>query len=119
MMRKYYFMLLALLLQCFSLGAFAQTSSSLVTGLGDPLITDGSQLSSNASDREEGQDITLLIDGDASTFWHSDWHGDVSDKHYIQVELMNSLQDGYLVMYMQRRATDSGNHLVKAMVSAS
>ncbi len=118
MMRKYYFMLLALLLQCLSFGAFAQTSSTMVAGLGDPLITDAAQLTSNASDEAEGQDISLLIDGDASTFWHSDWHGAVSDKHYLQVELMNSLQEGYVVMYMQRRAT-ANDHLVNARLSAS
>lgn len=120
MMRKYYFLLSALLLQCFSFGAFAQTSSALVQGLGEPLITDASQLSSNASDRDEGTDLSVLIDGSVSTFWHSDWHGDVKDLHYLQVELMNSVQDGYIVMYMQRRDhSNTDGHLKKATLSAS
>ncbi len=119
-MRKYYFLLSALLLQCFSFGAFAQTSSAFVQGLGDPLITDVSQLSSNASDESEGTDLGVLIDGSVSTFWHSDWHGKVKDPHYLQVELMNSVQDGYIVMYLQRRDnSDTDCHLTKAKLSAS
>ena len=36
------------------------------------LITNANQLSSNASDWQEGQHIEYLIDNDANTFWHSD-----------------------------------------------
>ena len=42
----------------------------------DPgLVTESSQLWSNASDADEGKDIGYLLDSDFSTMWHSDWHG--------------------------------------------
>ena len=39
----------------------------------------GDQLSSNASDWQEGQHIEYLVDGNPNTFWHSDWHNQVYD----------------------------------------
>lgn len=117
-MRKTYLFLTALLLQFLSVGVFAQTSSALVAEYGDPLIHDPAQLSSNASDSEEGQHIEYLIDGDASTFWHSDWHGQVTDPHYIQAELLAPVTSGNLVVYLQRRGHHDG-HLTKAKLSGS
>ena len=53
------------------------------TDAGIPLITDKSQLSSPFSDYLEGTDIGALIDGNVSTFWHSDWHNRTEgDFHY-------------------------------------
>ena len=54
------------------------------------LITNANQLSSNASDWQEGQHIEYLIDNDANTFWHSDWHNQVTDPHYIQVDISSN-----------------------------
>ena len=76
---------------------FAQTTSSLVEGLGDPLITDVAQISSNASDEIHGLDFGALIDDNYETFWHSDWHGKVSDPHYLQFEVNDPLSEGYLL----------------------
>lgn len=67
-MRKTYYLLIGLLVQLFSVGAYAQTTSSLVMLLGDPLITEVGQISSNASDADEGQHLEYLIDDNASTF---------------------------------------------------
>ncbi len=117
-MRKIYLLLTVLFVQLFSIGSFAQTASPLVASLGDPLITDAAQLSSNASDADEGQHIEYLIDGDQNTFWHSDWHGKVTDPHYIQVQLNAPISDGYVVMYIQRRNT-ANDHLAQAKLSAS
>ena len=79
--RKY---LIALLLFFAVNSLYAQS----LTQEGIPLITDACQLSSNASDQTEGQHIEYLIDGDADTYWHSDWHGVAPDLyHYVQVEL--------------------------------
>lgn len=39
----------------------------------DGLVTRASQITSNASDPEEGQ-IDNLLDREVWTFWHSDWH---------------------------------------------
>ncbi len=71
------------------------------------LIYSAEQLSSNASDSEEGQHIEYLIDGDATTHWHSDYHNECTDTyHYVQVRL-DEEYTGNLTLYMQRRA--SGN----------
>lgn len=75
------------------------------------LITKASQLSSNASDYLEGQHIEYLIDGNASTFWHSDWHSQVSGTHYLQVDL-DEAAEGSLVVYVMRRQT-SNHHCTK------
>lgn len=118
-MRKFYILLTMLLLQLISVGSFAQKISSLTGAYGEPLITDASQLSSNASDEQEGLNIEYLIDGLESTFWHSDWHGKVSEPHYIQVALNEPVTDGYLVVYMQRREVTNGNHLEEVKMTAS
>lgn len=118
-MRKFYILLTMLLLQLISVGSFAQKISTLTGAYGDPLITDGAQLSSNASDEQEGLNIECLIDGLESTFWHSDWHGKVSEPHYIQVALNEPLTEGYIVMYMQRREVTNGNHLEEVKMTAS
>lgn len=94
-MKQFYLLLTALFLQLASLGANAQTQ---VASYGDPLINNESQLSSNASDEVEGKEIGNLIDGNPETFWHSDWHGKVTDPHYLQVELTEPISTGYLVM---------------------
>lgn len=67
------------------------------------LITDAAQLSSNASDSSEGKNIGALIDGDVSTFWHSDWHGVCTDQyHYLQTAL-NVSYEGYVMLDITRR----------------
>ena len=85
---------------------------------GDPLITDVSQLTSNASDEEEGKELGNLLDGNPETFWHSDYHGKVTEPHYLQVQLTEPISTGYLVMYMQRRDIAAG-HLTNVRLSAS
>ncbi len=83
------------------------------------LITSASQLSSNASDIEEGQHIEYLIDGDPATFWHTDWHGKCPDAyHYLQVAL-NSEFTGDISLKMTRRDTNNNNHPTKMLVSGS
>ena len=67
------------------------------------------QLSSNASDYEEGQHIEYLLDGDPNSFWHSDWHGQVTETHYIQVDFSEPVSDN-VGLYVLRRKIDS-NHV--------
>lgn len=81
------------------------------------LITTASQLSSNASDRDEGKHIEYLIDGDLNTFWHSDWHNEVQDPHYIQLQLSEPAK-GVLYIYGYRRLT-GGNHVTQMAVYGS
>ncbi len=70
---------------------------------GEVLITSASQLSSNASDSVEGQNIENLIDKNPESFWHTDWHGQCQDaNHYLQVAL-NSVFTGQITMEMTRR----------------
>ena len=66
------------------------------------LITSAVQLSSPASDSSEGTHIEYLIDDNIGTFWHSDWHGTYTGKHYIQVELPEDIT-GYYQMVFGRR----------------
>ncbi len=71
-MRKFTF-LFAMLLMCISA---ARVNAQNLEDYGMvPLITDASMLESPFGDSEEGLNIGALCDGDASTFWHTDWHG--------------------------------------------
>ena len=69
----------------------------------------GNQLSSNASDYEEGQHIDNLVDGNPNTFWHSDWHNQVYDTHYIQIDFNEPVSDN-IGLYVVRRRTEA-NHV--------
>jgi hypothetical protein len=40
-----------------------------------PMITSVDQMDNRYGDSSEGQNLNNLIDGDASTFWHTTWHG--------------------------------------------
>lgn len=72
-----------------------------------PLITSAVQLSSNSSDSVEGTNIGALIDGDASTFWHTDWHGQCTDEyHYLQVELNEPFTGEITTMLVRRNASN-------------
>ena len=83
---------------------------ALNTTAGEALITSASQLSSNASDRAEGQHIEYLIDNAPGTFWHTDWHNEVSDQfHYLQVKLRANFA-GDITLYLQRRADAVNDH---------
>ncbi|MBP5629753.1 MAG: CotH kinase family protein [Bacteroidaceae bacterium] len=68
-----------------------------------------SQLSSNASDWQEGQHIEYLVDNNANTFWHSDWHNQVNDTHYIQIDFPQPI-GGNIGLHVLRRLT-SDNHV--------
>lgn len=118
-MKRIYFFMIALLTQLISFSVFAQPNSLLVQDLGEALIYDVAQITSNASDEAEGKDIGALIDGDSNSFWHSDWHNKVTDPHYVQFELFEPIESGKLIIYLQRRNTTSGNHMKKAKVEAS
>ena len=84
----------------------ADTDNPLITHVtdGDP---DDCQLSSNASDPSEGQYLSYLIDGDATTFWHSTYHADNDPKtyHYLQADISNNPQTFFQIYYMRRSGT--------------
>ena len=86
--------------------------------LGDALIVSASQLSSNASDRDEGKNLGALIDGNADTFWHTDWHSECQDEyHYLQVEFPVAFS-GDMRAEIVRRNTDN-DHPTQMMVWTS
>ncbi|MCD8301813.1 MAG: discoidin domain-containing protein [Prevotellaceae bacterium] len=75
--------------------------------LGDGLITSVDQLSSPYTETSEGS-LDAMIDGDASTYWHSDWSdGSVEGgTHYFQVELPQ-VEESELVFTFTRRAVNN------------
>ena len=98
--------------------AWDYSFTGLTTTAGDPLITDAKQLSSNASDSAEGQHIEYLIDNDPATFWHTDWHNQVSDPlHYVQVKLKAEFA-GDVTLYLLRR-NSANDHPTKMVISGS
>ena len=84
---------------------------------GEKLITKASQLSSNASDSAEGTNIGNLIDGNPSTFWHSDWHKDVIAPPYLQVAFDEPIS-GPIQVEVTRRNNDFG-HIVRMFIVGS
>lgn len=86
---------------------------------GANLITANSQFSSNATEPNEGSTNNLL-DGNLSTFWHSQWSGDYSSKlpHYLQVAL-NEPISGTVQMTMGRRQGAANDHPMKMSVQYS
>lgn len=88
-----------------------------ITAAKDPirtaLITSADQLESPDSDSQEGTNLGNLLDGDKSTFWHTDWHGEKSERmyyndiecHYLQITGMNLV--GNCEMYLCERSADN------------
>ncbi len=76
------------------------------------LIKSANQLSSPCSDADEGQHIEYIIDEDASTFWHSDWHGAYEgEAHYFQVEMPENITMPIQATFTRRN--NSGNQITQ------
>lgn len=72
------------------------------------LVTTKDQLSSNAPDKDEGKDIGLLLDGDPTTFFHTDWHGEYDvEYHSLAVDLKDAYSN--IVLKMWRRINGDWN----------
>ncbi len=57
-----------------------------------------------------------LLDGDANTFWHSDWSSAVENGiHYIQVDLADDFVGGDLILSILRR-NNANNQVVKMSI---
>ena len=77
------------------------------------MIKSVDQLSSPYSDSVEGKDLGVLLDGDAATFWHTDWHGESPEGmyyndiecHYLQFSGMEELV-GDCELYVRERNSD-------------
>lgn len=116
-MRKITSLLSLLLLTMVSLNVSAQN----IEDYGTPLITDASQFYDNQyGDEGEGTDLSLLIDYDNSTFWHTDWRGREhpdGEHHWLFVKF-NEPVSGKLVVWMVRRGT-TNDHPTKMLVEGS
>ena len=75
------------------------------------LITSASQMSSpyshndQAGNGRDGGDLSagVLIDGDASTYWHSAWNNSPEGQHYIELTGMENMVDD-CEFYLRERA---------------
>ncbi|MGN1256105.1 MAG: discoidin domain-containing protein, partial [Bacteroidaceae bacterium] len=86
--------------------------------VGEPLIKDAKQLSSNASDQAEGKFIEYLLDNNINTFWHSDWHGVATAPHYLQVSFTEPVS-GIIEVDMTRRQGAGNGDVLNMYVTAS
>ena len=57
---------------------------------GELIELSAENFSTNAQEASEGP-IANICDGDISTYFHSDWHGNVAENHYIEVSLPEGL----------------------------
>lgn len=76
-----------------------------VTTIGDKLITRNGQFSSPHGDPSEGS-INNLLDNNANTFWHSNWHAgnQPAHSHYLQVALDEAIDGDVLLTFVRRNA---------------
>lgn len=58
----------------------------LYDGEGNLVELTADNFSTNAQESSEGP-IANICDGDISTYFHSDWHGNVKENHYIEISL--------------------------------
>ena len=75
----------------------------------DGLITDVSQLSSNAIEQEEGS-LAALIDNNRTTFFHSTWtqYNTTGANHYLQVDLNDAYKQIALKYSRRQLSADNG-----------
>ena len=115
-------------LQVEKTGGMAQTNGNLYFALGelaiypvtsykeapytekDGLITDASQLSSNAVEPTEGS-LAELIDNDLTTYFHSTWsqNNATGAKHYLQVDLNDAYKQIALKYSKRQVEVDNGS----------
>ena len=76
----------------------------------DGLITDASQLSSNAVEPTKGS-LAALIDNDFTTFFHSTWsqNNATGAKHYLQVDLNDAYKQIALKYSKRQVEVDNGS----------
>lgn len=98
--------------------AVAQSSYDYEIDDATPLIEDASLFSSPYSEndlgKEDGGNLSdgVLIDGDASTYWHSYWGGGAVENgtHYLQVEMPEGEYE--LIAFRFTRRNVSNDHII-------
>ena len=108
-------------------GIITETKNNIVTAVdlsttytrGEALITKASQFSSNNDIDYDGQRLSsgCLIDGNASTYWHTDYRQQVLEIPYLQVAL-NEPVSGYIQVDITRRNASNG-HVVRMYIQGS
>ena len=79
-------------------------------------IKDASQYYSNAKQSNEGT-YEAMLDGVYSTYFHSCWSNGPSDDHYLQIELIDPVQE--YQFYYKKRHNNNNNRPTKIVISAS
>lgn len=112
-MKKIYFFLLAMFGLLFSTNIFAQEEPDYGWEVDEAVVTMDNWeelLYSPFSDSVEGTDLSALVDESTSSFWHTDWHGEVSysGNHYLQIMMPDWVtEETELAMRFTRRSTDN------------
>lgn len=82
------------------------------------IILSADQLSSPYSDNHSGGSeghLENLIDGDASTYWHSQWGANVSaGTHYVEIKMPENLTGDFTLTYTRRN--NGSNQLTEAKI---
>ena len=74
---------------------------------------------SNAPDQAEGLHPEYMLDGDVNTFFHSDWHGVVSDPHYLEVDLGAGQSISEFAISYTRRMNNNNNRPTEIIIEGS
>lgn len=82
----------------------AASGSVDVTGL----VTDVSQVASEASHPDWEGEISNLVDGDESTYWHTNWSGGFAGQHYLQFTIENP-EEALLIKGVKRQCNNYNN----------
>ena len=97
--------------------ASAQAYASLALQTSD--ATAAGYLWSNAPDQAEGLHPEYMLDGDVNTFFHSDWHGVVSDPHYLEVDLGAGQSISEFAISYTRRMNNNNNRPTEIIIEGS
>lgn len=77
------------------------------------LITSADQFYSDYSDSEEGTSFEPLIDGDANTIWHSDWHGEAPEgDHSLEVSFPETIEGDIQLAFVRRSGKNGARNQV-------
>ncbi|GAB6866160.1 BT_3987 domain-containing protein [Bacteroides acidifaciens] len=91
---------LPLVLQSISLETFQKDNDAYLLGVNSKFPLEASMLSTNAQEPSEGP-LANVLDGKIGTFFHSAWSVAVEGKHYVQVNLPNTISS-FMFSYTNR-----------------
>ena len=89
-------------LKSVSLPTFDIDKTELLLGISSKYPLTESMLYTNAQEASEGP-LGNILDGSIATYFHSDWHGTVSDPHYVQVNLPIAI-NSFIFSYTNRNS---------------